>query len=342
MKELNKIDKPFTAYMQKVIPLAFNESLSYYEQLCLILKYIKTVITPTLNEHTNTINELQDKITKLQDYIDNYFNSDEFNNKITTGIDTKLNEMLENGELESIIETYLKLNVMLCFDNITLMKTSTTLENGSYVKTYGYTELNDKKGAFYKVRTKEDSDIIDDVNIIALQNNLVAILILSDDTTDITNRLDSLESSLNNTNEKVTTLETGLETTNNNVNTINNKLTFNRIATNITTENCSVDISDSPFDLTLNEDKTIMGLYGRISVNVDSSSNNFTLIIKDSNNSSITFSKTYDLQFFIENTTQDKIINAYLHAGSDNLIIYGLQGINANDHLYIYLSQTII
>ena len=38
MKELTKIDKPFTAYMQKVIPLAFNESLSYYEQLCLILK----------------------------------------------------------------------------------------------------------------------------------------------------------------------------------------------------------------------------------------------------------------------------------------------------------------
>lgn len=277
MIKVDNVEKPFVSYMQKVIPLAFNESLSYYEQLCLILKYIKTVITPTLNEHTDIINELQDTINKLQNYIDNYFNSDEFNNKITTDITNKLNEMLESGELESIIEAYLKLNVMICFDNVTLMKASTTLDNGSYVKTYGYNELNDKKGAFYKVRTKIDTDVIDETNIIELQNNLVAILILSDDNTAITNRLDSLESSVN-------TLESSLNTTNENVtnntnsiNALNNKFIFNDVHT-LTNENISSPYSQdiigfSNLEVKFNSDKSICILSGFINVELGTHDN---------------------------------------------------------------------
>ena len=270
MKELNKIDKPFTAYMQKVIPLAFNESLSYYEQLCLILNYIKTVITPTLNEHTDIINKLQDKVNKLQDYINNYFNSDEFNNKVTTEIDSKLNDMLTSGELESIIEAYLKLNVMICFDNVALMKASTILDNGSYVKTYGYTELNDKKGAFYKVRTKLETDVIDNINIIELQNNLVAILIISDDNTVITNRLDSLESSLNTTNQNVAN-------NTDSINALNNKFTFNDVHT-LTNENITSPYSQdiiglSNLEIKFNSDKSICILSGYINVELGTHDN---------------------------------------------------------------------
>ena len=31
MIKVDNVEKPFVSYMQKVIPLAFNESLSYYE-----------------------------------------------------------------------------------------------------------------------------------------------------------------------------------------------------------------------------------------------------------------------------------------------------------------------
>ena len=178
MKELNKIDKPFTAYMQKVIPLAFNESLSYYEQLCLILNYIKNEITPSLNTLIDEYSDVVNSVEKLEKYIDDYFNSEDFNNKVTTAIDTKLNAMVTSGELENIITAYLKLNALICFDTIPLMKASTNLTNGSYVKTYGSTEFNNKKGAFYKVRTKQESDVVDEVNIIELYNNLFSVFIM--------------------------------------------------------------------------------------------------------------------------------------------------------------------
>ena len=53
-----------TTYTQKVIPLAFDESLSYYEQICRINKKV--------NELISIFNE---QLTKeLQDYIDERFN----------------------------------------------------------------------------------------------------------------------------------------------------------------------------------------------------------------------------------------------------------------------------
>ena len=291
MTELNKIDKPFTAYMQKVIPLAFNESLSYYEQLCLILKYIKNEITPSLNTLIDEYSDLVNSVEKLQNYIDDYFNSEDFNNKVTTAIDTKLNAMANSGELENIITAYLKLNALICFDTIPLMKASTNLTNGSYVKTYGSTEFNNKKGAFYKVRTKQESDVVDEVNIIELYNNLVAVLILQDDFDSLQTQVNNLSDSLNTTNQKVTELETGLNTTNTNVsnvqndlNTTNNNVSALETQTNnntlnlrfnskflndeITTPNQDIEINSKQVFAFYNENKSIMQIVGELNVKI--------------------------------------------------------------------------
>ena len=298
MKELNKIDKPFTAYMQKVIPLAFNESLSYYEQLCLILNYIKNKITPSLNTLIDEYSDVVNSVEKLEKYIDDYFNSEDFNNKITTAIDTKLNAMANSGELENIITAYLKLNALICFDTIPLMKASTNLTNGSYVKTYGSNEFNNKKGAFYKVRTKQESDVVDEVNIIELNNNLVAILILQDDFDSLQTQVNNLSDNLNTTNQKVTELETGLNTTNtnvsnntnrittleNNLNTTNNKVSTLETQTNnntlnlrfnskflndeITTPNQDIEINSKQVFAFYNENKSIMQIVGELNVKI--------------------------------------------------------------------------
>ena len=53
-----------TTYTQKVIPLAFDESLSYYEQICRINKKI--------NELISIFNE--DLTKELKEYIDLRFN----------------------------------------------------------------------------------------------------------------------------------------------------------------------------------------------------------------------------------------------------------------------------
>ena len=291
MIKVDNIEKPFVSYMQKVIPLAFNESLSYYEQLCLILNYIKNEITPSLNTLIDEYSDLVNSVEKLEKYIDDYFNSEDFNNKVTTAIDTKLNAMATSGELENIITAYLKLNALICFDTIPLMKASTNLTNGSYVKTYGSTEFNNKKGAFYKVRTKQESDVVDEVNIIELYNNLVAVLILQDDFDSLQTQVNNLSDSLNTTNQKVTELETGLNTTNtnvsnvqNNLNTTNNNVSALETQTNnntlnlrfnskflndeITTPNQDIEINSKQVFAFYNENKSIMQIVGELNVKI--------------------------------------------------------------------------
>lgn len=291
MIKVDNVEKPFASYMQKVIPLAFNESLSYYEQLCLILNYIKNEITPNLNNVIDEYSDLVNSVKKLQNYIDDYFNSEDFNNKVTTEIDNKLNAMATSGELENIITAYLKLNALICFDTIPLMKASTNLVNGSYVKTYGSTEFNNKKGAFYKVRTKQESDVVDEVNIIELNNNLVAILILQDDFDSLQTQVNNLSDSLNTTNQKVNELETGLNTTNtnvsnvqNNLNTTNNNVSALETQTNnntlnlrfnskflndeITTPNQDIEINSKQVFAFYNENKSIMQIVGELNVKI--------------------------------------------------------------------------
>lgn len=291
MIKVDNVEKPFVNYMQKVIPLAFNESLSYYEQLCLILNYIKNEITPSLNTLIDDYSNVVNSVEKLQKYIDDYFNSEDFNNKVTTAIDTKLNAMVTSGELENIITAYLKLNALICFDTIALMKASTNLTNGSYVKTYGSTEFNNKKGAFYKVRTKQESDVVDEVNIIELYNNLVAVLILQDDFDSLQTQVNNLSDSLNTTNQKVTELETGLNTTNTNVSNVQNDLNttnsnvsaletqtnnntlnlrFNSKFLNdeITTPNQDIEINSKQVFAYYNENKSIMQIVGELNVKI--------------------------------------------------------------------------
>ena len=60
MIKINKISEPFIYYCQKVIPLAFDESMSYYECLCNLRYKVKEVIDE-LNSQGLAIDELQEK-----------------------------------------------------------------------------------------------------------------------------------------------------------------------------------------------------------------------------------------------------------------------------------------
>lgn len=96
MEKIEKIEKIkpsgiFTNYIFKAIPLAFDESLSYYEMLCGLLKKVKT-IEEVVNNHADIIKELEEFVAH---YFDNLDVQEEINNK--------LDEMAENGELAEII-----------------------------------------------------------------------------------------------------------------------------------------------------------------------------------------------------------------------------------------------
>lgn len=164
----------FTNYIFKSIPLAFDESLSYYETLCGLLAYIKNVEN-VVNNNADVISNLNDEINKLQNYVDNYFKNLDIQNEINQ----KLDEMAESGELANIISQYLNINCVLAYDTIADMKIAENIVEGSFLKTYGDTSINDGLGKFYKVRQLTSDDNIDDINIIKLVNypSLIAELI---------------------------------------------------------------------------------------------------------------------------------------------------------------------
>ena len=159
------------------LPTSFMESMTYYEALEWLYKYLADTIIPTVNNTGEAVTELQAAFITLKGYVDNYFE----NLDVQEEINNKLDEMAESGELTDIIAQYLGLAGVLAFNTVADMKSATNLVNGSTAKTLGYHTINDNGGANYKIRTITNDDVVDEGSIIALHDNtLVAELIPTD------------------------------------------------------------------------------------------------------------------------------------------------------------------
>ena len=92
----------FTNYIYKAIPLAFDESMSYYETLLGLLNYLQNVILPTVNNNADAVAELQNLYIELKTYVDDYFT----NLDVQQEINNKLDQMAYNGTLTALIKNY--------------------------------------------------------------------------------------------------------------------------------------------------------------------------------------------------------------------------------------------
>ena len=61
----------FKFWCQKVLPLVYDDSLSYYEVLCKVVEYINNLIGEDRLIEEN-ITELQNELTEVQNWIDNF------------------------------------------------------------------------------------------------------------------------------------------------------------------------------------------------------------------------------------------------------------------------------
>ena len=177
MIKLNNIKSPFMCYCAKVIPLAFDESMSYYEVLCNLMTKLKEIIDEVNNQGEGII-ELQNKYLELKEYVNHYFDTLD----IQEEVNNKLDEMAESGELENLISQYIELATTYIYNNVNEMKNATNLVNGSYARTSGFYNFDDKGGAYYKIRTITNEDVIDNIHLFPIVNDvtLVAELIPTD------------------------------------------------------------------------------------------------------------------------------------------------------------------
>lgn len=97
MSKLTNVS-PFKFWCQKVLPLVYDESLSYYETLCKVVAHLNKIVEATNNQN-DFINELYQKFVELKDYVENYLNSVDFD----AIVQEKLNGMVVDGTLATII-----------------------------------------------------------------------------------------------------------------------------------------------------------------------------------------------------------------------------------------------
>ena len=163
----------FTNYIFKAIPLAFDESLSYYECLCGLLNYLKNVIITALNNNAEAVAELQRLYEELKEYVDNYFT----NLDVQEEINNKLDAMVEDGTLQEIVDNYVSLNSIIIEDSVSSMLSNNKLVSGNSVKTLGYYSINDGGGAYYLITDEELTS--DNALIYDLDNGLKAKLVIN-------------------------------------------------------------------------------------------------------------------------------------------------------------------
>ena len=172
MNEKPQTLKPFGRLCMTIgqLPASYVESMSYYEQLVWLTKYLQEQVIPVVNNNSQVVQE-------LQDYVEHYFD----NLDVQEEINNKLDDMAESGQLTDIIAQYLGLAGMITFDTVSDMKLAENLVNGSKCTTLGYTSVNDGGSSTYKVRTITNDDVVDEATIIALyDNSLIAELIIGE------------------------------------------------------------------------------------------------------------------------------------------------------------------
>ena len=84
----------FRFWCQTVLPLVYDDSLSYYELLNKVVNYLNNTIKDVSNLESN-VDNLYNSYVELQSYVNNYFSGLD----VQTEIDNKLDEMAESGEL---------------------------------------------------------------------------------------------------------------------------------------------------------------------------------------------------------------------------------------------------
>lgn len=90
--------QPFRYWCQKVLPLVYDDSLSYYELLCKVVDYLNKSMEDVETLHGD-VTSIHTAYTELQNYVNNYFSTLE----VQEEINNKLDKMAESGVLGNIL-----------------------------------------------------------------------------------------------------------------------------------------------------------------------------------------------------------------------------------------------
>ena len=162
---------PFVLWCTATIPTAFDDSMSYYEALCALYKWIQDNIINVVNNNADILKDYIKLVDDLKNYVENYFK----NLDVQEEINNKLDDMASKGQLTTIIAQYLELGAVAGYDTIADMSDAENLVDGCIARVLGNSSASDGDGAYYMIRTRIESDDPDGVNLVAIGDSLVGV-----------------------------------------------------------------------------------------------------------------------------------------------------------------------
>lgn len=131
---------PFRYWCQKVLPLVYDDSLSYYELLCKVVDYLNKTMEDVETLHGDVTN-LRTTYEKLQEYVNNYFSTLD----VQEEINNKLDEMARNGKFDELFNK--TMNKIWSFttpiDTPLLFPYASVASNDLYIAAQGLVKYND-------------------------------------------------------------------------------------------------------------------------------------------------------------------------------------------------------
>ena len=95
---------PFSDWLATNIPAVYDNTMSYYDELTSLIKYLQDTVIPALNANSEAITVISNAMEQLQSYVDHYFD----NLDVQEEINHKLDEMVESGEFQQILDVYVQ------------------------------------------------------------------------------------------------------------------------------------------------------------------------------------------------------------------------------------------
>lgn len=95
---------PFVTFVTSAVPMVFDNSLSYYEALCALWKWLQDDVVNVINNNATVTEDYINLTNELKTYVENYFD----NLDVQEEINTKLDAMVSDGTFQTILDQYIQ------------------------------------------------------------------------------------------------------------------------------------------------------------------------------------------------------------------------------------------
>ena len=151
--------QPFRYWCQKVLPLVYDDSLSYYELLCKVVDYLNKTMEDVETLHGDVTN-IHQAYVELQSYVNNYFSTLD----VQEEINKKLDVMASDGSLSILLKAIIGNNSLPKFVDSTSDMTNTllvyVLKSNGHIYYYDSGNWKDSGLVYGSFNSYTPSDII--------------------------------------------------------------------------------------------------------------------------------------------------------------------------------------